>query len=259
MGNNQLYELLKIGLTEGESKVYLALLELGSSTVGPIVKKANVAYSNVYGILDRLIKKGITSYIVKHKIKYFQAAGPKNLYDYINKKEQQITEQKEALKNMLPGLIQLQQNKPEQEAEIFIGKKGLKSAYEKFFSNINSKNIYYFFYIHKKDYSDDADRFYWNMFNDTLKGKNLTIKGISNIDFKKSWFLKKAKKRMSMRYVDFPTPGNIDICRDKIMLISWANSPVCFLIKSERIAEDFKNYFNMLFENETRNKNYLRN
>ena len=67
MVKNELYDLLKIGLTEGEAKVYIALTELGSSTVGPIVKKAKVAYSNVYDILNRLIEKGIVSFITKNK------------------------------------------------------------------------------------------------------------------------------------------------------------------------------------------------
>ena len=63
--------LRKVGLTDGESKVYLALLELGSSTTGPIVKEADIAKSIVYQILDRLIQKGLVSYIVKEKTKYF--------------------------------------------------------------------------------------------------------------------------------------------------------------------------------------------
>ena len=73
------YDLLKIGLTEGETKVYLALSKLGSSTVGPIVKESKVAYSNIYDILNRLIEKGIVSFIIKQKTKYFQAASPSNL------------------------------------------------------------------------------------------------------------------------------------------------------------------------------------
>ena len=50
-----MFNLLKIGLTEGEAKVYLALSELGSSTVGPIVKKSRVAYSNIYDILQQFV------------------------------------------------------------------------------------------------------------------------------------------------------------------------------------------------------------
>ena len=67
MANEEYYELLKVGLTDGESKVYLALSQLGSSTVGPIVKKSGIAYSNIYDVLDRLTKKGIVSFVIKSK------------------------------------------------------------------------------------------------------------------------------------------------------------------------------------------------
>ena len=61
--------LIRIGLTDGEAKTYLALLKTGSSSVGPIVKEAKVAYSNIYDILDRLLEKGLISFILKEKTK----------------------------------------------------------------------------------------------------------------------------------------------------------------------------------------------
>ena len=57
-------ELLKeVGLTEGEIKVYLALFKIGASSTGPIVKEAKIHSSKVYPILDRLIEKGLVSFI----------------------------------------------------------------------------------------------------------------------------------------------------------------------------------------------------
>ena len=50
-----IYEAL--GLTEGEKKVYKALLKLRSSTTGPIFKQASISQSKVYEVLDRLKKK----------------------------------------------------------------------------------------------------------------------------------------------------------------------------------------------------------
>ena len=66
--------LAEIGLTERESKVYLALLELGSTTTGPLVKKSEVPNSKVYEILESLQNKGLVSWITKGKTKYFQEA-----------------------------------------------------------------------------------------------------------------------------------------------------------------------------------------
>jgi len=71
MVNKEIFDLLKIGLTEGESKVYLALTELGSSTVGPIVKKSGVAYlrirPNIFRLLLLLI---LFNTLIKNKSKY---------------------------------------------------------------------------------------------------------------------------------------------------------------------------------------------
>lgn len=46
--------LLDIGLTNYESRVYLALLDLGKSTSGEILKKAELRTGKIYEILDSL-------------------------------------------------------------------------------------------------------------------------------------------------------------------------------------------------------------
>ena len=66
--DKNIQNLVNLGLTEGEAKVYTALLGTGSSTVGPIVKASGVASSNIYDILERLIEKGLVSFIIKSKL-----------------------------------------------------------------------------------------------------------------------------------------------------------------------------------------------
>ena len=70
-------ELLEaIGLTKSEIKVYLALLELGSSTTGPIVEKSGASSSKIYEILEKLIQKGLVGHVIKAGKKHFEAAPP---------------------------------------------------------------------------------------------------------------------------------------------------------------------------------------
>ncbi len=64
--------LTEIGLTKSEIAVYFALLELGSSTTGPIIKKANIASGKAYLILDKLAQKGLVTYSIKSKTKNYQ-------------------------------------------------------------------------------------------------------------------------------------------------------------------------------------------
>jgi len=57
--------LSQIGLTNSEIKVYFALLELDTSTVGPIYEKAKVPDSKIYLILEKLKEKVLCGMITQ--------------------------------------------------------------------------------------------------------------------------------------------------------------------------------------------------
>ena len=71
--------LEEIGLTQNETKVYLALNELGMSTISPIVQKAQITNSKIYITLDKLIKKGLVSHVLINNIKRYKTANPQRL------------------------------------------------------------------------------------------------------------------------------------------------------------------------------------
>jgi len=244
MENEKIFDLLKIGLTEGEAKVYLALSELGSSTVGPIVKKSGVAYSNIYDILNRLADKGIVSFIIKNKTKHFQAASPSNLIDFLDKKEKEISKQKQSLQNLIPRLEELQELKTKQEAEVFLGKKGLKTAYQKLLKNTTKNDEISFFYNHDEKYGEESNLFYNSITELSQKTKN---RGICNKNYKKSWFAKSAK-HLQMKFTDMPLPGNIDIINDKVLIVSWNDTIFSVLIHSKSFADSLKDYFNHMWK-----------
>ncbi|MBR9705147.1 DUF3839 domain-containing protein [Candidatus Pacearchaeota archaeon] len=246
MEKQNLYELLKIGLTDGEAKVYLALHEIGSSSVGPIVKKSGVAYSNVYTILERLIKKGLVSFIIKEKTKHFQASPPHNLIDFLEKKEKQIQSQKKQLLETLPKLEKIQKHLPTQDAEIFIGQKGLKTAYQKLISDMKQGDEDLFFYIHEKVYEKDSDLFYFSI-QDIFKKKKFPNRGIVTQNYKESDFGKQAKF-LNMKFVNFPLPGTMDIIRDKVFFISWRKPITGVLIHSQSLADNFRAYFESVWK-----------
>jgi sugar-specific transcriptional regulator TrmB len=228
--------LINLGLTDGEAKVYLALAKLGSSTVGPIVKEAKVAYSNIYEILNRLLEKGLISFIIKEKTKYFQVTNFSQLYEYLNKKEQEIEKEKQSLKKLIPDLEKLKSLKVKQEADVFIGFNGVRTAYERLMES-NKDEEYLFFYIAEENY-EEIDKFWMHLYH---KFKNLKVRGIANIKYKKSTYIKKTK--FKMKYINFPIPGNIDIHEDKVLFTSFKDKPLATLIMSRDIANKFKEYF----------------
>ena len=125
-----IFDLKKIGLTEGEVKVYNALLELGETTRTELAKKSGVSPSKIYDVANRLLEKGIISSVQKHGIIHFSAANPERLKDFIQQKEQELQKEKELVSRIIPSLLSIYQKTEESvDVEVFHGWGGLKTAF----------------------------------------------------------------------------------------------------------------------------------
>lgn len=72
-------ELLKIGLTEEEARIYTAALEINGGPVSTIAKKAGVHRVSCYHTLENLLKKRLLSQYNKNGVKYFAPEPPEQL------------------------------------------------------------------------------------------------------------------------------------------------------------------------------------
>lgn len=100
--------LTELGLSTKESEVYLALLELGSSTVSPISAKARVKRTSIYNFIDRLV---VLRLVTKTSIRgrdYYQAVHPTRLVELQNERLQKL---QQALPELL-GLYTVVGGKP---------------------------------------------------------------------------------------------------------------------------------------------------
>ena len=64
-------ELEKIGFTQNEARVYVALLDLGESPTGPLIKKTGLHRNIVYESLDQLARKRLVRETVQKGKKCF--------------------------------------------------------------------------------------------------------------------------------------------------------------------------------------------
>ena len=142
-------QLRQLGLSNGEARVYISLLGLyAPSKVGLIVRESHVSYSKVYDVLRRLIEKGLVSHIMINNIKYFTAVEPYRLFDYIQRKEAEVKEQRLAVERIVPELTDLIERDikkatsvtKKRQAEIFTGDRGLRTAYEILLGGYNNNN-----------------------------------------------------------------------------------------------------------------------
>lgn len=124
--------LTRIGLTDYEAKIYLALLEIGESTASAITKKLGIHIGRIYDILDTLATKGLCSCIQKNGVKYFTAAAPQQIQNLLQQKEKEIQDQQKLIESMLPKFEQIiNEKKNSPHVEIYTGFEGFKTAYMK--------------------------------------------------------------------------------------------------------------------------------
>jgi len=239
--------LENMGMTKGEIKAYLALLELGSSTAGPIVNKSRVSPSKVYDILSRLIEKGIVSYIVKGKVKHFNAAAPERLLAFVEKRKEELDDNEAKIRELLPQL-KLKQGKQEQKAEIFEGIRGIKTFFDMAYNECPKGGC-----VYAIGYPLQASKLfnaYFKEFHQKKLKHKISAKIAYNYD---AWFAKKREKRelCEQRYLPkgISTPAWIYFFGDVVGIITVTEEQkICFMIKNKEVAESYMNYFNLIWK-----------
>lgn len=123
MDANLLITLQNYGLSEKEAKVYLTVLELGTSIASTIARRAELNRVTVYTILEDLKRDGIVNETTKEWIKYYSVISPDILL-------KQLEQKYESFRDKVPELLALAEkfgNKP--RIQFFEWYEGVKKMY----------------------------------------------------------------------------------------------------------------------------------
>ena len=230
--------LQEFGLSNRESICYLALLELGSSSVGIICNKTQIPSSKIYEILDNLITKGLASYVIIGKIKHYQASNPKIFLNLIEEK-------KNDFEKILPQLLLKQKFTSKQSVEMFNGQKALFSLFTGLIADSHAKEEYLIFSIDEENKNDQINLFFRNL-TIRRKEKKLDVKILKNIKY----YNKETHTKLKLRHTKFNLPQGITIFRDVVVLVSWDDSlstPMAIKITSNTFASQLKKFFEELW------------
>jgi len=118
-----LQSLTAVGLSEKESRVFIALLGLGEGTASAIAKKAEIKRSIVYFTLQKLIENGYAQEIGNQKVKRYVAVPAMRLLQHVQANV-------ENLRMMIPLLNAMQRGREDQpHIELFEGKEAILPVY----------------------------------------------------------------------------------------------------------------------------------
>ena len=228
--------LQELGLSQGETKVYLALLKLGNTTVARIKEETQLHRTTIYDFLESLINKVLVSYVIKDGIKYFEAASPKHLEAYLKEKE-------ELLRKTIPELEQLQTAiKPELKVEVYRGKKGFKT----FMANLPQPKIKEFLAF-GVDELKFMNKFPVIMNNYFKQEKKFGIKE-RIIAEEGTTFVHKAS-HITYKFIpkEFFPPTPTAIYGNKVGFLVWDPLNVV-VIENKDLADSYRKWFNLLWK-----------
>ena len=236
--------LRKIGLSEGEIKVYSALLNEGLSPVNRIHEKTGIERRNIYDILNKLIEKGVISYIVENKRRLFQVSHPSKLVGYIEERKNELEETKKETELQIPSILQkFNFKKPKINAEIFRGEEGVKAVWE---DMLNYKVIRF---IGSGRYVPKKFPGWFVSFNKRRIKKGVLWLNLMRCEMKKE--IKKSFPLEKIKYLpkEFSVnPVAICIFGDKVINFLLGKEFFAFVIESKELAENYKKYYRYLWD-----------
>jgi sugar-specific transcriptional regulator TrmB len=229
--------LEEAGLTQSEAKVYLSLLEKGSSRAGEITKHTSIHRRSVYDAVERLIEKGLVSYIKTNNRKYFEAVAPERLLEMLKEREDNI-------KQILPELHLLRKFSDEKkEVQFFRGKQAIKTVFDDqikegkevllFGDAVNVDEIVKYYFPHFDKERVEKGIKVRMLFDESARKE----KYLSKIPLSDIRFIKKGNK----------APTSTNIYGNKVSIIIWEENPKAILIADSSLAESFRAYFEFMW------------
>ena len=235
-----LQELELLGLSLNEAKTYTTLLELGETKTGPLIKKAGLHRVLIYDALESLIRKGLASYVIKQNIKFFQAADPERLIEFIEEK-------KDKAEHFLPQLKLLQKTaQRKQSVQIYEGPLGLKSVMNNMIKELSPGGTHYVF---ASGNMAPAMGPYYDLYQQTKKKNKVKTYVLYDVSFEQKQDIIKRTVAEEIRLFSFQTfPTDTWIYNDKVLIVTYTADPaVAILIQNKETADSYKRLFEGLW------------
>jgi sugar-specific transcriptional regulator TrmB len=235
--------LEEIGLSEKESQIYLALLQVDSESIQDLAKRTEINRTTVYPVLETLEKKGLVSEVQKGKKVEYVAAPPERLETFVERQKVVLEERAERLKDIIPQIKSIQRESGEKPiVKYFEGREGAITAFEEFYSffksDIEEEDGYF---IYSRDLLDQAfteaerDKFLKARLGKKVKPHTVYTNSSGDYLFKTEGV------RTRLDHTKYKLDCDISVIRDRIVITTLGGSVSTFLIISKDVAETIKN------------------
>lgn len=237
-------DLINLGLSQEEAKVYLAILELGGSYASNIARKSGQNRATCYHTLNNLAKKGLINSFTKNKTLWFNAEEPTKILKIQKEKLQKA-------KNLVPQLLSISNTlgfKP--KIRFYEGVEGVKTIFE----DVLTSKEEILSYTNIKKLGEMFPTFFRNFCHQKVKNKiktrYLSPETGEGVDLIDEYYPKKYDPNLLevllVNKEEFFFENEIAIYENKVSVLSLNPDEVIGLvIESPTLAKSMKSVFNL--------------
>ncbi len=241
--------LREAGFTDGEIKVYSSLIKLQKSTISKIIEYSHVSSSKVYLILDKLVNKGLVNYILVDNIKEFHLTDPDNLLEYLKNEKNKLERVEKDTTLLVKEIKTTLQNVQREEANIYRGIQGVKTAHLNLLNELKKGEEYVFFSVEANMIEQESVQNMFKSIHAKRDEKGITARGIASPSLKNIY--QKAfviRKEYQLRYHELTLNQGITIGKNRILIENTYPEPFAVEIISAQTAKSYREFFNKLWK-----------
>ena len=230
------------GLTNTEIKVYMALLELGNSTAGPVLEKSGLQNSVVHRALNSLIEKGLISYVLEGRRKIYQATDPENFHMFIDDKKRRFNQ-------ILPELKKKQSfAKTSTSATIYKGKRGISELYNTLLNSGGKE--YNTFGGGTRVTHDVMGETWWKNIHAKRVAKKIPCRQCFDETIRDVGTRLNKLPKTSIKFLprEFEQLQETVIIGDYVGITIFTDSPYGILIRDKAVADGYRKQFELLWK-----------
>lgn len=207
--------LIKLGFSQGEAKVYIALLNGGDLTATELASKTNLGRTNIYNYAKSLQERGLIADYERNNKVFFKASDPRELYTLLDVQKKELNNLSLEHLNLLPRFNKIyRQQSKSPIMHLYLGKKDWKILMKEVYLDQESREIFVLV-PDLDDYSPVPPVYQNALFNNKVL-TNLITNKVSNIE---NFYKKDPKKNRKTIQIDkniFPITVHTIVAKNSI-------------------------------------------
>jgi len=238
--------LQEAGLTHAEAVVYVALLELGSTSAGAVLSKTGLQNSVLHRALNSLIQKGLVAFVLKGKNREYCPESPKRILALLDQKKKGVEEILPLLEKNSAAL------NSKYSTEMYLGKRGVFSSYLGLVEESKPGGELLSFSLIESHEDEEIHDFHKKFYLVRVE-KKLITKIMANKKAQSLWEKQYSRQQLRFlhaRYTNFEFPQGIVIFQNKVLLVQFGENPSSVKITSNEMAENFRKFFYSFYNKE---------